>query len=282
MDVIVPIHDAFRHVYRCLCSVRRHTDLMRHRLVLVDDASRGPEMAPYLERFAAAARVGAARVVLLRNPTNRGFVHSANRGIRASRGDVVLLNSDTVVTGGWLDRMIAAAYSRPSVASVTPFSNDATICSIPRFCAANELPPGHTVDSFAALVQRCSPRLRPELPTAVGFCMYLTRHALARVGPFDERLFGRGYGEENDWCMRAAARGMRHLLEDSTFVYHHGGASFTREARDRLAPAMLALVAARWPHYLPTIERFMAENPLAAHHQLLERGLAEGVLGSSA
>ena len=56
--------------------------------------------------------------------------------------------------------------------------------------------------------------------------MYIRRAALADVGAFDAEAFGRGYGEENDFCLRAGARGWRHLLACDTFVYHEGSVSF--------------------------------------------------------
>ena len=69
-------------------------------------------------------------------------------------------------------------------------------------------------------------RLLPEVITGVGFCMYVTRQALDLCGLLDEETFGRGYGEEVDFCLRASRLGLRHLVEDSTFVYHRGGVSF--------------------------------------------------------
>ena len=65
----------------------------------------------------------------------------------------------------------------------------------------------------------------PDLPTGVGFCLYLRRAMLDAVGLFDP-AFGLGYGEENDLCLRAARAGWRNLLADNAFVVHTGGRSF--------------------------------------------------------
>ena len=87
-----------------------------------------------------------------------------------------------------------------------------------------------------------------ELPTTVGFCMYIRRAALADVGLFDVETFGRGYGEENDFCLRASARGWRHLLACDTFVYHEGSVSFGAGASAASKQATVRLLE-RHPHY---------------------------------
>ena len=109
-------------------------------------------------------------------------------GASADR-DVVLLNSGTEVTPGWVDKLQRSAYSSPKIATATPFSNDATICSIPRSLQANFIPTGHDPLSFGATVERRSLRQYPRIPTGVGFCIFIKRESLKQVGMFDERRF---------------------------------------------------------------------------------------------
>src|SRR5258707_1364213 len=78
---------------------------------------------------------------------------------------------------GGPDKLQPAAYSAPEIAPVTPFSNSATICSLPRFLAANALPPGWDLDRFARLVEERPPPAWPRLPTGVGVCLYVKRKA---------------------------------------------------------------------------------------------------------
>ena len=169
-----------------------------------------------------------------RRGTHRAGAQPAQSGLRRlgqhrHRGgrhhDVVLLNSDTEVPPGWLTRLAGHAYATPRVASVSPFSNNATICGYPRIEAG---PPafGLGVTELDAACRAANGGRSVELPTTVGFCMYIRRAALADVGLFDADAFGRGYGEENDFCLRASARGWRHLLACDTFVYHEGSVSF--------------------------------------------------------
>ncbi len=182
---------------------------------------------------------------MLENEHNLGFVATVNRGMALSDAhDVLLLNSDTEVANDWLDRLRAAAYSDARVASVTPFSNNATICSYPRFCEPNELPPGWDTARLDALFAATNAGQVVDVPTGVGFCMYIRRDSLDAVGLFDVENFGKGYGEENDFCRRAAAAGWRNLHALDTFVLHTGGVSFGAsksqreiDAVEQIAPA---------------------------------------------
>src|SRR5262249_5320440 len=161
------------------------------------------------------------------NPENLGFVRTVNAGMHRAPGDVVVLNGDTIVTASWLDRLADAA-GMSDVATVTPLTNFGSICTLPRsVIEAFDLEGPHPrIDDSAELLPRQSLQDRPEVITAVGFCMYITRQALDLCGVFDEDTFGVGYGEEVDFCLRASRVGLRHVVEDSTFVYHHGAGSF--------------------------------------------------------
>ncbi len=268
VDVVVPVYGAFGLVERCLASLARHTDLARHALLLSLD---GPGQEPADDLARRLLPAGGWRC--LRAERRGGFVAAANRGLRASSRDVVLLNSDTEVTAGWLERLQAAAMSGPAVASATPFCNDATLCSLPRPFVANRLPRGFDVDALGRLVESASAREYPRLPTGVGVCLYLRRRALDVVGLLDEQAFGLGYGEENDWCFRALRAGFVHVLDDATFVFHAGGGSFgpARAALQRRAARALAW---RHPGYHATVAAFMRADPLAATRARVLAGLA--------
>lgn len=254
-EVIVPVFNAAAVLADCLASLGR-TLGAEDRVLLIDDASTDPAVAGLLSAFAGQAPC-AVRVE--RNPRNLGFVGTVNRGMALSGRDVVLLNSDTVVTAGWLERLRRAAASDARVATVTPFSNHAEICSIPLFCRANPPPPD--LEAMAARVAARVPSY-PELPTAVGFCMLVTRRALDRVGDFDAATFGRGYGEENDFCLRASGHGFRHLLCDDAYVLHRGGASFAPIGATPNGIALQRLLA-RYPGYNALVANFIERDPLA-------------------
>lgn len=268
IDVVVPVYGAPSALERCLASLERHLDRDRHRLLLVID---GPQAAD-VEAIVASAgeRIGAPALTVLRQEVRAGYPAAIQRGIdappapgRAAPSDVVLLNSDTVVTHGWLDKLAAAAASSPRIGTVTPFTNNGTLASLPRPFEINRLPTGFDVDGFATLVERSSARLYPRVPTAVGFCFYVKRALLAAIGSFDSIAFGLGYGEEVDFCLRAAAAGWEHCLDDATFVFHEGQRSFGR-TRDRRVREAERTLARRYPDFRARLAAFMAEDPVAA------------------
>ena len=257
VDVIVPVYRGLEDTRRCVESMLRAQCQIPWQLILINDASPEPELADWLRQCAAAD----ARVTLLENEQNLGFVGTVNRGMAFSpEHDVLLLNSDTEVADGWLDRLYAAAYSDQKVATATPFSNNATICSYPRFCQDNELPVGWDTARLDALFARVNAGQVVDVPTGVGFCMYIRRAALDVMGLFDVEHFGKGYGEENDFCIRAQRAGWRNLHALDTFVRHFGGVSFgdSKKPRERAAMEMLRRLH---PQYEGDVLHFIKADP---------------------
>lgn len=271
-QVIVPVFNAFEALDGCLAALER-TLPAGATVLLADDASTDPRIAPLLRAFAARSRLA---VTVASREQNLGFPANCNAAFaETGAADVVLLNADTVVTAGWLQRLADCAASDPRIATITPWSNNAEICSFPVFCEAN--PPPEHPDAIAEAAAGLDPDF-PELPTAVGFCMYLRRAALDQLGGFDAATFGRGYGEENDFCRRAAAMGWRNVLCTTAYVVHLGGASF---APLGLAPNgdNLARLVARWPDYNERIARFILDDPLRPHRARLDERI--GMLARS-
>ncbi len=256
VDVVVPVYNAAGDVRRCVESVLAHTT-GAYRLVLIDDASPDPDIA---ELFAEIAARRLPQVELLRNEHNLGFTGTANRGMRLSRCDVVLLNSDTMVTRGWLDALRRCAAANPSFGTITPFSNNAEICSFPHFCHDNPWPMEADPEPVRAALAAAAVPTYPDLPTGVGFCMYVRRTLIDAIGVFDS-AFGLGYGEENDFCLRGFAVGYRNVLCDDAFVLHLGGRSFEGQKAE-LGRRNLALLLARHPHYDAMVHQFIAADPL--------------------
>ncbi|MEI2745384.1 MAG: glycosyltransferase [Ottowia sp.] len=179
VDIIVPVYRGLRDTQVCIDAVLASTPRTDWRLIVINDCSPEPEVSAWLRDKAAVE----PRITLLENEHNLGFVGTVNRGMRQSdRNDVLLLNSDTEVAGDWLDRLRAAAYRRARAGTVTPFSGNATICSYPVFCADNPLPAGQTTASLDALFARVNAGQSVEVPTGVGFCMYIRRDCLRAVG----------------------------------------------------------------------------------------------------
>lgn len=248
--IVVPVYDAPELVERCLDSVLAWTT-GRARLIVVDDASPDPRIAPLLARY-----VRTAGVDVLRNATNRGFTATANRGIDAAgTADVVLLNADTEVGPNWLTGLRRAACSGDDVGTATAVSDNAGAFSVPELEQANELPSGWSFERAARVLWQQAGLAYPELPTGNGFCLYMRRVAIDRVGTLDEAAFPQGYGEENDFCQRAARAGFRHLIAGDVLVRHARSASFGEERRRRLGEAGMAVLRERWPDYEAEVGR---------------------------
>lgn len=233
--IIVCIHNALEDVRRCLESVQKHTS-QPYTLILVDDGS-DAETRDYLRDYA-----GQTNVRLQRNEQAGGYTRAANQGMRAAAGTpyLLLLNSDTVVSPGWLERLLACAESDPAIGLAGPLSNTASWQSIPEIeqhgdWAANPLPQDLSVEQMAARVAAQSARLYPRLPFLNGFCLLIKRQVIERIGFFDEENFPQGYGEENDYCIRARQAGWQLALADDAYIYHAQSKSYSHERRKQLA-----------------------------------------------
>ncbi len=265
VDVVVPIHGAAAESIACLTSVLDGVTSVPFELVVVDDASPDPELAAHLDDLARRGRI-----TLLRNEVNAGFVASCDRGMTLHPDrDVVLLNSDTLVFDGWLDRLQRVATADPTIGTVTPLSNDATLCSYPvPFALVTTMDPAEAMalDELAAAVNVGA---IVDVPTGVGFCLFVRRALLNAVGGFDLEAFGHGYGEENDLCLRAATVGWRNVAATDTFVWHRGSGSFGSR-REALVAANRVELLRRWPDYELLIAAHAGADPLSEYRARLD------------
>ena len=255
VSIIVPIHNAGDELRRCLTSLARFTTWPAE-LLLIDDASTDPEIG---ELLAQASELTGVRV--LSNVVNLGFTATVNRGLRATGGDAVVLNSDTEVGPRWLEHLVATARGT-GVATVTPVSDNAGAFSVPAIGVPNATPLALDTAGVARLLAQAS--ATPVVtPTGSGFCMYIARATVNALGLFDADEFPRGYGEENDFCMRALRAGYHHLVDGRTFVRHTRTASFGDE-RAQLARLGRRRIDARYPEYSELVREFVADPGLAA------------------
>lgn len=260
ISIIVPVYNAPDDLRCCLESLAATLDHATE-VVVIDDASPDTTIAPMLREL---ANWRGPRWNVIRQEKNRGFVATVNHGMRMTAGDVVLLNSDTRVTRGWLDRLQSCAASDKRIATITPLTNNGEIASFPMLCQNNPWP--DDPDSIARACRESGSPVYPDAPTAVGFCMWIRRAAINALGYFDEAAFGRGYGEENDFSCRAAQAGWRNVICDDGFVAHRGGASF---APLGIQPNGKALeeVQRRFPDYLKSVREFIRTDPLKARRK---------------
>lgn len=235
-DIIVCVHNALDDVRRCLQSLLDKRTFP-YGIILVDDGS-DEETAACLRDFAALS--GAT---LIRHETGRGYTISANAGLRASHADyAVLLNSDTVVTDRFVEKMIRAFEKDKSIGILSPLSNAATHQSIPdvvhgKDWAINDLPEGMNAEAMNLAAELAGEAIYPHLSCVNGFCLMIRRGTIDAIGYLDEETFPRGYGEEVDYCIRAEQAGIRCCVLDDTYIFHAKSKSFKSDARKKLSTA---------------------------------------------
>ena len=253
--IVMPIYKGYDETLASIYSILTTKQDVSFALLVIDD--RSPDIALSRKVAQLASR---GLFSLMANRTNLGFVKSVNAALRSFPDQLIaLVNSDTLVSGDWLDRMIAHVDNDPLIATVTPFSNSATICSYPVLNENNMIQPELDIAGLDRLAFDANKGRSSEIPTGVGFCFLMSVAARRSVGLLDEAAFGRGYGEECDFCFRATKAGFRNVLAEDVFVYHKGEVSFGKPAAGE-APGQKALHA-KHPEYPETIHQHLKADP---------------------
>ena len=256
-DVIIPVYKGLDETINCIRSVFSVECNAVFNLIVINDKSPEPELTKQLRQLEKKLPF-----TLLENEENLGFVGTVNRGMKQNTAnDVLLLNSDTIVTDHWLDHITQAAYSDATIGTVTPFSNNATICSYPKFCADNELPHTVELDELSAIFAKVNQGEIIDLPTAHGFSMFIKRCTLNEVGYFDEQKWGKGYAEENDFSLRGSRLGWRNVMATDAFVHHLGAVSFAENSETFIAKNLKKLNAI-YPDYPQAVQSFVKADPV--------------------
>ena len=264
VDVVIPVYRGRDATLACIASVRANRDT-NERIIVISDGS--PE-SDLVAALSALANQG--EIVLHVEAVNRGYPGAANIGLRLAAGhDVILLNADTIVTPGWLTGLRAAAYSAPDIGTATPLSNDATIFSYPRCDGPNPRPDAASAADVAVHAADVNRGEVIEVPTGHGFCLFIRAECLDETGLLREDLFAQGYGEENDFCMRARHLGWHHVATPSVFVLHQGAGSFDA-ARDDLMRRNLAVLNRLHVGYNEMIARWLLQDPLAENRRRID------------
>lgn len=265
VTVIVPIFADYDATRVCVESLLEELRASGHCAVLVDDATPDPRIASYLRGVAVEPIVE-----LVVNACNLGFIGSVNRALeRTEQGDVIFLNSDTIVPRHFINRLTAVARSSSDIGTVTPLSNNGEFVSFPTPNTTNPLPSGHEIERIDTIAAKVNANKIVEIPSGIGFCLYVTRACLDCVGPLSED-FARGYLEDVDFCLRARERGFRNVCAPSVYVGHAGSKSFGREKRS-LVVRNLRVLERRFPFHRSECAAFMDADPLRTARRDIER-----------
>jgi len=238
VDIVICVHNALEDVKMCVESIYEKTNI-EFQLIIINDGS-DLETSTYLKKV----KNDKQNFILIENDKAIGYTKSANLGLRKSVADkVVLMNSDVIVTEDWLSQLVNCADSDINIGLVGPISNAASWQPVPdRFdsngdWAINEIPEGTTLEEYSTTIKAISQKKYPRVKLLNGACTLYTRNVLNKVGYLDEENFPRGYGEENDYCLRAVEAGFDLVIDESTYIFHAKSKSFGHETRKELSKA---------------------------------------------
>ncbi len=256
-DIILPIFNSLAYVKTCIHSVLAHTDQSQYQLYLINDAS-DKTTTDYLQNVAKKSE----NIHLISNSTNLGFVKSCNLGMSMGVSPyLLLLNSDVIVTPNWLFNLIECAESDPKIASVNPITNHAAQIDLAMVQGNNFYDMNWRLQQYFA-----DKTIALDIVTGVGFCLLLRREILQKTGLFDE-VYGKGYCEESDLCMRFTTQGYRTVITPNVYVYHQGQASFTHSHARYIANRKI--FDKRWKtEYWRQFHAYQKANPLRIVHDL--------------
>ncbi len=273
VQVIIPVYNGDAPILECLRSVQAETTTP-FQVLIVNDGSRQHTNSMLQDMVASDPRF-----VMLDRQVNKGYTKSINEAIKLTSAEwVVILNSDTVLSKGWLAKMLDAALSATDIGMVGALSNAASYQSVPRIKNANGswskndfMRPGD-VPLVQAEIDKVTERAYPEMPLLNGFCTLIKRDVFDQAGLYDEDAFPIGYGEENDLCIRARKAGFKLVVADDCFVFHRKSVSFGTKRRKPLTRAGSLELMNKHPGVsLSSLEQMMQDNPVLAR---LRRALA--------
>lgn len=256
LTIVIPVFGDVAATRACLDSVMRTRCPDTDAVVIVNDNPGDRTIAEVVD-----AHGHDPDVFVLRNDRNLGFIGSVNRAIGFLRlGDVLLLNADAELFPGAIDEMHRVLHGASDVGTVTAMSSNATLFTYPHPEIVRDTLDDIAWPDLAAVALRENAGKSVAIPTAHGFCMLIRRAVIAEIGSMDE-AFGRGFGEENDYSIRSADRGWRHVLAGGALVRHDEAASFGSE-KPALLAANLALLSDRYPEYEERIRHFARTDPV--------------------
>lgn len=265
IDILVPVYNGVEYLNPLFESVYRSTK-SDFRLLVCNDCSPDENALPILNYWKSKN----SNFLLFENEENLGFVGTINKLVGYTNNHFVILNTDTEVPSGWLERLMLPIFEMEDVATTTPFTNAGTVCSFPEYLEDNEIISNLTVDQVDKYFSNVSLRHTTiEMPTGVGFCMGVNKDVVKKIGMFNP-IFGKGYGEENDFCQRAQKFGYKNIFVTNLFVYHKHGGSFSSEAKKQLVSRNLKILNDIHPNYDLDVSKLIREDKLLYVRAIIE------------
>lgn len=268
IDIIIPVYNGFQYLEDLFNSIFLGTHI-DYRLIIIEDKSVDERVLPFLKQLNNDNHINCKDIILIENEENLGFVKSVNKGASYANNHFVLLNTDVIVPEGWLEKLIYPIINYSDIASVTPFTNSGTICSFPNFCEDNKIYLDLDINEINKAFKSMPLHLSyDEIPTAVGFCMAINEGCWKEIGDFDT-IYEKGYGEENDWCMRSSHKNYKHLIAKNLYVYHKHGGSFSNEEKQNQLSNNYKILISKYPEYDKLVSNFIMQDRLKSTRYFL-------------
>lgn len=213
-SIVILSYNTYNLTKSCIESIRKFTPAGSYEIIVIDNASQDASVA-WLKRQ--------KDIKLVCNKENKGFPGGCNQGMELAEdgNDILLLNSDTIVTPRWLENMQIALYSEPKVGAVSCITNS---CSNWQQVEVNYQNYDELI-AFAEKINHSNSALWEIRPRLVGFCYLIKKEAYQIAGFLDER-YAPGNYEDDDYSLKLIMAGYKLLVCGDTFIHHYGSASF--------------------------------------------------------
>lgn len=264
VDIIIPWYGD-ENIFPLISNIFKTDDDYINQVIIINDGFPSQKMNSDLQAY--IKQRGNKKIRYLMNNINKGFTFTANKGMEIAHNDIILLNSDVILTDKWISKLMHISQSSELIATVTPMSNNAMIFSLPNSMKKNK---DSNPEETNSLLEKITPIISTEVPTAHGFCMYIKKKYLEKYGYFDEKTFKKGYGEENDLSLRFKKEGLINVAACNTYIYHLESKSFGHSQRKKYIKEHYSHILSRYPFYEKDLNDFMNKYPFSDMRQLLQ------------
>ena len=246
-DLIIPVYNSYEQLANLLASLERHPPLYAKSIKIADDCSTDTRIPRLIDEFAHKE----SRTEIISHQINRGFSQTTTHALGTCCEDIcVILNSDTIVGDGALDRLVLHFEENPKLATICPLSNHAAYANLVHSDQLAELKPESVLHADYQLQSVTAGSYK--VPFSSGFCWAIRRSIFNDLGGFADD-FQEGYGEEADYCLRAWEAGYECRVAANVAVFHEGSSSFGKQRADFLSRMHSTLLLKKHPVYLELV-----------------------------